>query len=95
MAGATFSRYLSFDIISGEDVVMAGATAQSGTSPVGARTAIIYAPVDLRYAIAVNPTAVVAGPLLPAGASIPVAVREGIKIAVLGASGSANITWCR
>lgn len=100
MAGATFSRFLGFDVISGEDVSVGAASTQSATSPVGARTAILTARTDLRYAVGTvvgAPTAVATGPLLLAGSSIPLSVREGSRIAVIqdSAAGSSNITWCR
>jgi hypothetical protein len=91
MAGATFSRYLAFDVISGEDVASPGL---STTCPADARIALVTSPADIRFAVGSSPTAVATGPMIAAGGTLPIAVRGGLRFSFLGAA-TVNVIWCR
>lgn len=97
MAGASFSRYLGYDVLSGTTQAVGAASAQI-TVPDQARLALMTVTTDTRFLVGDNPTATAADPtpIVLSGSTIPINVRKGLKIAVIqnSAGGNAYIIWC-
>lgn len=76
-----------------QDLTVTGSSQQSAAFSTQVVFAVrVVATADCRIAIGANPTATTTSTLLPAGAPEYFSVQSGEKLAVIGTSGTLNIT---